>query len=143
MSGFRNSSVSQQTVTITSNVSLPQNTVTPVISSNTLGTGVYVVMVGMPFDTGAGGESVDVTAVMSSGAATFSGQYSSTAGYQSAGVAGAFYGVSLTFIAVVTAPGVLTINAEMAGNTTAATILAKSFTQAFNNATGMTILKIG
>ncbi len=123
-------------------VSLAQNTLTTVLQSATLPVGTYVVDFGAAVLIGATGESVDLTAVMSSGSGTFLGQYSDTIGYTSAVGAGAIPKTSMSFVVIITSPGVITIQAEMAGNTTASSVLSVSHTNGYAAVSGMVITKV-
>ena len=129
-------------VALAANVTLNQNTLTTVLQSPTLPVGTYVVDFSASVLIGASGESIDFTSVMSSGAGTFAGQYSDTIGYTTAVGGGALPKSAMNFTVVVTTPGVVTIEAEMAGAATASTVLATSHTNGYTNVTGAIFTKV-
>ena len=124
-------------------VSLPQNTLTTIITTVALAVGTWHVTVGFPVETGAANESIDVETVVGTATATFSGQSASTVGYTQAVGGGVLFCVALNFLCVVTVPGTIVIQCEMAGGATAATVKYTSQTQGYANCAGYAAVRIG
>jgi hypothetical protein len=112
------------------------------MTTASLPVGNYLFICSLTVHIGANGESVDSQIAVGTAVATFSGSSSSTVGYSSSIGGGAILESMINCVVSVTTAGTLVITSVMSGASTASTILASTYTKAYSQATGYTIVAL-
>ena len=137
MAGFTNASLSNTSGSNLADVALPALTTTTVFTTGTLATGTYLFTMSALVRSPTGGASIEIQARLGTALGTLSGE---TAGQSVLGSANGYAVLALTFIAVVTTPGTLTL---VANPSAAATAHWNTNVQNWTNCTGWSAAKIG